>query len=384
MPTRRREQDLPAGAEPAALQALAGVSACRLVTWSQSAAVLLMGQLKGLSEIRWTIVTGDEYTDAPPEFDVHRIPMTRELSLGDLRSMWDLYWFFRRRRGLAFVQTHTQKASLLGLPAARLAGLPTLYTVHGALYFEDNSTLANVAGWLFERWCTVWARRVLLQSREDAQVLPRVRICSKHKLVLVGNGIDVERFADGRQPLPAGGTPVVMMVSRLVSEKGCLDFFHVARDLHSKARFVHVGPTETDQRDAVTDDEIAELSAAGIVEFVGRVDDVSPELARASLLLLPSYREGIPRAAMEAAAAGRAVAGYDIRGLREAIPPELGLLVPRGDVEALTELVETLLDHPDRLATLATACQEWVASEFSEAKVVDRLRGVYAQLLATS
>jgi glycosyltransferase involved in cell wall biosynthesis len=357
-----------------------GLSACRVVTWSESARFLLAGQLAALREVRWSIVSGDEYPDPPADVAAYWVPMRRELALSDFRSFWNLVRFFRRHR-FAFVQTHTPKASLLGLPAARLAGLRTLYTMHGCLFFKDNSSLRNVAGWVFERWCAAWAHRVLLQSREDTEVVTRLRICSPRKVVHVGNGIDLRRFMAPVEPRPPAETPTVLMISRLVAEKGCRDFFRVAQALHGRARFVHVGPPETDQRDAISREEMRGLSTAGHVEFVGSVDDVRPYLARADLVLLPSYREGIPRVAMEAAAAGRPVAGYDIRGLREVIPPALGLLVTRGDVEALIQLVGVLLEDPQRLAALGRECQQWVESEFSEEAVVERLRRVYLDLV---
>lgn len=340
-----------------------------------------MGQLTSLSEMRWTIVVGDEYVDPPEQFDVHRVRMTRELTLRDLRSFWDLYSFFRPRRELAFVQTHTPKASLLGLPAARLAHLPTLYTMHGCLYFKDNSQLANVAGWVFERWCCSWADRVLMQSREDFHVVQAARICPPRKAVHIGNGINLDRFAEVGEPPAADGRPTVVMISRLVTEKGCRDFFQVARALSTKARFVHVGPTESDQHDAIGPDEQRSLYESGHVEFVGAVEDVRPYLAEAHLTLLPSYREGIPRVAMEAAACGRPVAAYNVRGVREVIPPDLGLLVPRGDVDALIDLVGELLDDPKRLVDLGEACRRWVVQEYSERLVVDRVRAAYADLL---
>ncbi|MDQ4145881.1 MAG: glycosyltransferase [Actinomycetota bacterium] len=352
------------------------------MTWSESARLLLGGQLAALREFNWSVVSGDPYRDAPSDIVPHCIPMRRELALSDFQSFWNLLRFFRAHR-FAFVQTHTPKASLLGLPAARLAGLPTLYTMHGSLYFKDNSLRANIAGWVFERWCAAWAHRVLLQSREDLETVVESRICPRRKVVHVGNGIDLSRFAaTGEVPCPPG-KPTVLMISRLVAEKGCRDFFEVARALHERASFVHVGPSEKDQRDAITDEEMRHLSTAGYVEFVGPVSDVRPHLARANLVLLPSYREGIPRVAMEAAAASRPVAGYNIRGLREVIPPPLGLLVKRGEVTALIELVGRLLDVPQRLPTLGRACQQWVLSEFSEAAVVERLRGVYRSLLET-
>lgn len=362
--------------------ALTGISACRVVTWSQSARLLLAGQLAALREIRWSVVAGDDSADAPSHVAAHCVPMRRELALSDFRSFWELYRFFRRHR-FAFVQTHTPKASLLGLPAARLAGLPTLYTMHGCLFFRDNTALANVAGWLFERWCAAWAHGVLLQSREDVDVVTRSGICPARKVVHVGNGIDLRRFAATNAPNTPSAKPTILMISRLVAEKGCRDFFRVADALHGEAHFVHVGPSETDQRDAISPEEIRHLSEAGTIEFFGPVDDVRPHLARADLVLLPSYREGIPRVAMEAAAAARPVVGYDIRGLREVIPLELGLLVQRGDVETLIQLVRVLLRDPTKLGELGRACQQWVMSEFSEEVVVERLRRAYVDLLRT-
>ncbi len=350
------------------------------MTWSESARLLLSGQLAALRELRWSVVTGDYYRDAPGNVTAYCVPMRRELALSDFRSFVSLFRFFRRHR-FAFVQTHTPKASLLGLPAARLAGLPTLYTMHGCFFFKDNSALGNAAGWILERWCAAWAHKVLLQSREDMEVVTKARICPPRKLVHVGNGIDIRHFAGTGELEPPPGKPTVVMVSRLVAEKGCRDFFEVARALHGRAHFVHVGPSETDQRDAITEEEITRLSAEGYVEFVGPVRDVRPHLARANLVLLPSYREGIPRVAMEAAAAGRPVVGYNIRGIREVIPPSLGLLVKRGDVNALIELVGLMLDHPAKLSSLGRACQQWVISEFSEETVVERLRRVYVNVV---
>ncbi len=343
-----------------------------------SARLLLAGQLRALTEIRWSVVSGDRYHDAPVGLTVHHIPMRRELAVSDLRSIGALYGFFRRHR-FSFVQTHTPKASLLGLPAARCAGLRTIYTMHGCLFFKDNTLLQNALAWIFERWCCAWAEKVLVQSREDAAVLPRARICRAAKVVHIGNGIDLRRFPTLPLPTGSGAKPVVMMVSRLVAEKGCRDFFEVARALHSRAHFAHVGPVETDQRDAISAAEMEEISSRGFVEFRGASDDVARHLADADLVLLPSYREGIPRVAMEAASMGRAVAGYDVRGVREVIPRHLGLLVPRGDAGALTDLVRALLDDPQRLTALGHSCKEWVVSNFSEDAVMERLRSVYSR-----
>jgi glycosyltransferase involved in cell wall biosynthesis len=340
-----------------------------------SARLLLAGQLRALDDVRWWVVSGDPYPDPPPGLVVEHVAMRREPALSDIGAMVRLYRFFADHR-FAFVQTHTPKASLLGLPAARLARQRALYTMHGSLYFRDNGTIANVFGWVFERWCCGWAHRVLIQSEEDAAVVPQAHLAPSSKITWIGNGIDLERFR--RAPLPSHRQPVVLMVSRLVVEKGCRDFFAVARALAGRAKFVHVGPTEADQRDAIPEDEIRSLERAGVVTFRGPVDDVRPHLADADIVLHPSYREGVPRVVLEAAAVGRPVVGYDIRGMRDVIPPDPDLLVPRGDVAGLTQLVSQLLGNEDRRVAAAEACHGSV-DRFSEHAVVARLREVYAE-----
>ena len=164
-----------------------------MVTTSLTARVLLANQLRSMPEIDWTVVSGDAYDEPPEGVAVEVVPIRREFALSDFASFHRLWRYLRRQR-FDFVQTHTPKASFLGLPAARLAGTPALYTIHGALYFGDNSRMANVLGWCFERWCCTWADRVLVQSREDESALPAAGICRRGKLDYVGNGIVMDRF----------------------------------------------------------------------------------------------------------------------------------------------------------------------------------------------
>ncbi len=353
-----------------------GRRGCRLVTTSLTARVLLANQLRALDGIEWTVVSGDAYDDPPEGVAVRVVPIRREFALSDVTSFARLWRLLRRER-FDFVQTHTPKASFLGLPAARLSGTRAIYTVHGALYFAGNGRRANLLGWCFERWCCTWAHRVLVQSTEDERVLPAVRICPAGKLSYLGNGIVMERFTAPVDPALSSDRPLVVMVGRLVREKGCGDFLALAGALAGKADFVHVGPFEHDQSDALTEAEVAEASAGGTVAFIGPVDDVRPYLASADLVLLPSYREGIPRVAMEAAAMGRAVVGYDIRGMREVVDPALGTLVPRGDQAALTSVVEDLLADPDRRRAVGARLRERVTTRFSETGVIERLGAVY-------
>jgi glycosyltransferase involved in cell wall biosynthesis len=291
-------------------------------------------------------------------------------------------WKVLRRRRFDFVQTHTPKASFLGLPAARLTGSTAVYTVHGSLFFRDNTRVANLLGWIFERWCCTWANLVLVQSREDERVLPEVHICSADKVRFIGNGIVMDRFLEPVAPALKSSRPIVVMVSRLVREKGCEDFLELARRLEGAADFVHVGPAEADQSDAIGEAELA--AAARYVTFVGAVDDIRPYLAAADVVVQPSYREGIPRVVMEASASGTPVVGYDVRGVREVVDAASGTLVPRGDVAALVGTLRALLGDESRRTALGQEARQRVRKLFGEDEVIERLRGVYGELAPAS
>ena len=232
---------------------------CRVVTTGLTARVLLANQLRSLSEVDWTVVSGDSYDDPPEGVAVAVVPVRREFALSDFGSFVRLWRYLSRER-FDFVQTHTPKASFLGLPAARLAGSRAIYTIHGALYFEGNGRLANVLGWCFERWCCTWAHTVLVQSREDEHVLPKAHICPGRKLKYLGNGIVMDRFVSEVSPALHSERPIVMMVSRRVREKGCADFLATGCPLAGQAEFIHVGPFEHDQSDALSEHEVATAS----------------------------------------------------------------------------------------------------------------------------
>ncbi len=131
-----------------------------------TARLLLDHQLRAIDEVSWSVVSGDPFDDPPRDVSVRgraHPPGVRLFRRRRLRRLWRCF----RRGRFDFVQTHTPKASFLGLPAARLSGTTAIYTIHGALYFRDNSRAANVLGWLFETWCCTWAHVVLVQSTED-------------------------------------------------------------------------------------------------------------------------------------------------------------------------------------------------------------------------
>ncbi len=173
------------------------------------------------------------------------------------------------------------------------------------------------------------------------------------------------------------------MVGRLVQEKGYREFFHAARAIRARRPgvvFLAIGPSDPDKDDAISAAE-RETVASDVV-FAGYRSDVRDLLALMDVFVLPSWREGMPRSAIEAAAMGRAMVLTDIRGCREVARDGVeALLVPPRDAPGLTEAIDRLLGDAGLRDRLSRAARERALERFDERAVASRVVGVYRPLL---
>jgi glycosyltransferase involved in cell wall biosynthesis len=325
---------------------------------------------------------------------VHTIPMEREIApFQDLRSMAALVRYFRQHK-FDVVHTHTPKAGLIGPIAAQLARIPhVVHTVHGLLFHDRMTRLRQTIFWIPEKITATFCDRILSQSREDVERAVRSGLCARKKIAYIGNGIDVARFApqatyDRTEKLREVGLQpsdfVVGSVGRLVKEKGFMELFAAAETLTTRCpqlKFVVIGPRETDQNDALNNDYMDDLQRRGVVRFVNWCDDMRPWYAAMDLFVLPSYREGIPRACMEASAMMRPVVASDIRGCREVLlDGDTGLLVPPRDISRLVEAIETMHKEHNRAVQMGERGRQHIVKNFNNKDVCRRICDFYAQL----
>lgn len=325
------------------------------------------------------------------------VPMTRRITpIADLRCLWTLVQIMRRER-FDVVHTHTPKAGLLGQLAARIAGVPIVAnTLHG-FYFHDDMKpwLRRFYIWM-ERVAAKCSDTILSQNREDMATAVAERIAKPEQMKWLGNGIDVARF--DRQRLPDttledlrreiridSQAPVIGFVGRLVEEKGILDLLEAAKVVVlaiPNAQFLIVGPYDDDKPDALRPDVAERYGVAANCRFVGMRDDMPELYALMDVLVLPSYREGFPRAPMEASAMGIPTLVTDIRGCREAVDHgDNGLLFPVGDADALARALIELLGDEGRRAQMGAAGRRIAEERFDEQRVFDRVLSEYERLL---
>jgi len=327
------------------------------------------------------------------------VPITRSITpLADLAAIWQLVAVFRRERP-TIVHTHTIKAGLLGQIAAKLARVPLrVHTIHG-LYFPlrpGAATPRRAFVWL-ERATHAFTHHSFSQNPEDVPVAIREQICAPDRIETIGNGIDLARFDPARiSPIrraevraALGFSPdhiVVGAVGRLVVEKGYLDLFTAAARIkrdRSALRFVFVGPFEPEKSDAISPAALVQFGIADTARFLGHRTDVDELYAAMDIFVLPSHREGFPRAAMEASAMGLPCVVTNIRGCRQTVDHEItGLVIPRSDPLALANAILRLAGDAGERQRLGTAARAKAVAEFDERVVFARVLAGYERLLA--
>ena len=203
--------------------------------------------------------------------------------------------------------------------------------------------------------------------------------------VIRGPGVRMDRFA--RTPQPEASPPLVVLPARMLWHKGVGEFVEAARLLQQwgvPVRMALVGGVDDDNPAGVPRRELEEWSREGIVEWWGYQEAMEPVYREAALVVLPSYREGLGRALIEAAASARPLIATDVPGCREIVRPgENGILVPAQQAEPLAAAIRTLVGSPDRRARMGQESRRIAVEDFSVEQVAHETFALYAELLAS-
>jgi glycosyltransferase involved in cell wall biosynthesis len=224
---------------------------------------------------------------------------------------------------------------------------------------------------------------VIVQNDDDKALLSGARIATpEHIAVIRGSGVDIEQFtvrSDPSEPV------IVVLVARMLWDKGIGEFVDAAGHLRSQgvtARFVLVGAIDDENPAAIPEATLRGWVDAGIVEWWGQRDDISDILAASHIACLPSYREGLPKSLLEAAASGRAIVTTDVPGCREIVRDgENGRLVPARNATALASALRELITDADKRHRMGRRGRQRVEQEFADKKVVAQTLKLYERLL---
>ena len=307
----------------------------------------------------------------------------------ELKSIFSLFVLFKELKP-DLVHLITIKPYLYGGMAARFAKVPSVVSAVaglGILFSSDDPKYRFFRTILYPLFGMAFShknQRVIFQNKDDRNLLLGWGVISKEKPVMIrGSGVDLKLCPYLPEP---EGIPIVSFAARLLIDKGVEVFAEASRILRTRgfvARFWLIGEPDPGNANTVTESQLKQWEADGLVELFGFRQDIPNLFSKSNIVTLPSfYGEGLPKVLVEAAACGRAVITTDHPGCRDAIEPDVtGLLVPIRDAVALADAVEDLINNPEKRKQLGQSGRALAESAFAIEQIVDAHMRVYEGLL---
>lgn len=294
--------------------------------------------------------------------------------LEDARLLLDYITLFRAERPALFLG-FTAKPNIYGSLAARMTGVAVVATISGlGSAFLKGGLLGGLLLRLY-RLALGGARAILFQNSDDRDLFVARRIASPDQARLVaGSGIDLDRFAPA--PVEPHDDFRFLLIARMLLDKGIAEYVEAARIVrrrYPQVRCQLLGGPGGDNPSAVPQADLARWAEESIVEQFGVKDDVRPSIAAADCIVLPSYREGLPRSLLEAAAMARPLIASDVPGCRDVVEDGInGLLCDVRSAPSLARAMERMIEmSPAERVAMGMVGRRKVAAEFDQRLVAD-------------
>lgn len=308
--------------------------------------------------------------------------------LTDLSTIQQIIELYRREKP-DLVHHVALKPILYGGYAAKRVGVPAIVNAVAGMgfIFISNSLFARTARPLIARAQRALMNRAntrtILQNPDDVEMYTqRIGVSPNRLTIIPGAGVDIDQFTVVPEPF---AVPTAVCVSRMLRDKGIHELVAATRLLHAKGvelRVRLVGPTDENPA-SIPRATLAEWNREGVVEVVGPSEDIAGEYARAHIAVLPSYREGLPKSLLEAAACGRPMVATDVPGCREVcIDGETGLRVPARTIEPLADALERLVLDPALRQRLGENARHRAETIFAEKIINAQTLALYEEMLA--
>jgi glycosyltransferase involved in cell wall biosynthesis len=307
----------------------------------------------------------------------------------ELAAVLELVWLYRRERP-AIVHHVALKPILYGSLAAWISGVPIVVNAFAGLgyAFTDATRRKSLAHTFLCRALTTLLRLsqsvIIFQNKDDRELLLEEGVVGiQQTRIIPGSGVDTKRFDVSPS---AEARPIVMLASRMLWDKGVGEFVEASRRLKQNglaARYVLVGRCDEHNPAAIEPTQLRQWVEEGVVEWWEHRDEMSQTLASATIVVLPSYREGLPKVLLEAAACGKPLIATDVPGCHDIVTHGVnGLLVPARDSSALAVAIDSLLRDSSLRAAMGMAGRAGVVRAFSVEKVAGQVVDLYRELLA--
>ncbi|WP_417522207.1 glycosyltransferase family 4 protein [Marinobacter sp.] len=316
---------------------------------------------------------------------VHGLPMQRGISpIRDLIAVFRMWWLLLRLSPCA-VHSYTPKAGLVAMLGGFLASVPVRIHTFTGLIFPTASGAKRRILVLMDRLICALATRVIPEGEGVRRDLEEFKVTRKPmKVIGSGNiaGVDTGYFApDRRASLGIDGF-VFCFVGRLNRDKGIGELVNAFIQLPETAQLLLVG--EVDETAPIGSDMVSVIQQHPRIHAVGFLEDIRPALTSASVLVLPSYREGFPNVVLQAGAMALPVIATDINGCNEVIEPDFnGWLVPAKNVEQLAQtMAEAMSLENTKLKEMGDNARKRICERFERERYLGHLLTFYREVIA--
>ncbi|WP_202411280.1 glycosyltransferase family 4 protein [Aeromonas veronii] len=348
----------------------------------------VIGRLLDEGYLVTIIAPVDDFSDKLREMgcDVVGLQMSAKGTnpLQDIKLVHTLYSLYKKIAP-DFIIHYTIKPNIYGSLAAKLANIPSLAITTGLGYtFVNDNFVAKVARSLY-KLAFNFPNEVWFLNEDDRREFLQHRLVANHKAMLLhGEGVDLEHFSP--QSLRIVNSEMetdeqkyvrFLLIARMLWDKGIGEYIAAARVIkqrYPQAIFQLLGACDVSNPSVITREQIRLWEENGLVEYLGTTDDVRPFIMNADCIVLPSYREGIPRTMIESASMGKPLIVTDVPGCRDVvIPDSTGLLCPVKDAAALAHCFEKILNmSAEQITNMGKSGREFMALKFDEQVVINR------------
>lgn len=304
--------------------------------------------------------------------------------LKDIRLFWFLYRLYRKERP-SLVLHHTIKPNVYGSLAARFAGIPSIATLTGLGYaFIHRGWLSQIARLLY-KVALQKVDQVVFHNPDDQRLFVQQQLApAKRCRVIQGSGVDTNYFRPSS--FAPKGPFRFTFIGRLLYDKGIEEFVEAAKKFKAagfSAEFAVVGPIAKSNPAAIKMPVLRQWIDQGLISYYGSSNDVRQHIHHSSVLVLPSYREGLPRAVIEAMAMGKPIITTNTAGCRETVMEgENGFLVEVKDIQDLTQKMELIYQLPESIRNeMGKASRTMAVEYFSDKKIIQQYHQVVLEIL---
>jgi glycosyltransferase involved in cell wall biosynthesis len=309
----------------------------------------------------------------------------------ELKLLWDLYWIYKSEKP-DIAHHFTIKCVVYGGLVSSLTGISgVISAVTGLGYvFIGKDLKARILRPLVRQLLSFVIdgknRRLILQNRDDQSIFLAARLIKNDRIrIIAGSGVDTNRFIPQANYKPMDNkTAKIVFAARLLKDKGLSEFVEAGQILQAQgiaAEFIIAGNPDPGNPASVDESALAAWRALPGISMLGHVDDMVSLLKTADIMVLPSYREGLPRSLIEAAAAGIPIVTTDAPGCRDVVEDGVnGFLVPVADSNALATALIKIITNPKLAEQMSEAGRKKALAEFDENIVFDKTLSVYQEL----